>query len=484
MFKSHIMKKRSIIFSGLIIFVLATMFSCDAGEKEMNKKPNIIYILADDLGIGDLSFLGQEKFSTPNIDRLAEEGMHFVQHYSGSTVCAPSRSTLLTGQHTGYTPIRGNKQWGYLLNWPMPDETVTIAEVLKENGYATACYGKWGLGFDEMSSANDQGFDEFYGFYNQRVAHHYYPYYIWHNEEKIFFEENEEDKEGMYVPEYMQDRLLEFIERKKDSSFFIYYANIIPHAELFAPEEYMEKFRGKLLPEVSYEGTDYGDERFREGPYGSQPEAHAAFAAMVTYLDDQVGEIYEKLKELGLDDNTMIIFTSDNGPHKEGGADPDYFNSNGIYRGYKRDLYEGGIRVPMFVWYPPKVEANSSTGHVSAFWDIFPTLAELAGAEIPDNINGISFVPTLFGEGEQEKHDYMYWEFHEKGGNVAILKDNWKLIVLNTMREGQKKFELYNLEKDPGEMNDLSETYPEIVEELYALVPQSRVDSEDYPFKY
>jgi arylsulfatase A-like enzyme len=477
--------KGSQIISILALGITSTLLiSCSFEQKKEPKKPNIIYILADDLGYGDLSIYGQENFSTPNIDRLAEEGMYFTQHYSGSTVCAPSRSVLLTGQHTGHTPIRGNKQYGHLLNWPLEDEAVTIAEVLKESGYKTACYGKWGLGFNEMSAPSDQGFDEFYGFYNQRIAHHYYPYYIWHNEERIYFEENAEDKTGLYVPEYMQDRLIEFIESNKDSSFFIYYANIIPHAEMFAPEEYMEKFRGKFLPEVDYKGTDYGGKRFREGPYGSQPESHAAFAAMVTYLDDQVGEIYATLKRLGLDKNTIIMFTSDNGPHQEGGADPDYFDSNGPLRGYKRDLYEGGIRVPMIAWFPGQIEAGSSTDHISAFWDILPTFADIAGTETPDNIDGISFLPTLLGKKGQREHDYMYWEFHERGGSVAIRKGDWKLVVRNTLREGQKKMELYKLKDDISEQNDLSNDYPEIVTELYDLIGKSRTDSEDFPFEY
>lgn len=467
------------------IFGLAGIhISCGSEKKSEAELPNIIYILADDLGYGDLSCYGQEKFETPNIDRLASEGMRFMQHYSGSTVCAPSRSALLTGQNTGHTPIRGNRLYGPLLNWPLPDSTFTLATMLKSKGYATGIYGKWGLGFTEKGAPNDLGFDEFVGYYNQRRAHHYYIEYIWHNKEKIYFEDNVNGNRGTYTPEIMQDMMLDFIEENKDQPFFIYYANLIPHADLDVPDEYIQKYRGKFLPEVNYKGTDFGDEKFHQGPYRSQPESHAAFAGMINYLDDQVGELYDKLKELGLDKNTMIIITSDNGPHREGGADPDYFDSNGSFRGYKRDLYEGGIRVPMIVWYPEKVKANTISNHVSAFWDVMPTLADLTDAETPDNINGISFLPELLGKREQKKHEHLYWEFNERGGKVAILKGKWKFILLNSFDEHNRIFELYNLDDDPGEQVNLAADYPQIVEEMYSSIDDLRVESEEFEFAY
>ncbi|MCJ7813142.1 arylsulfatase, partial [bacterium] len=325
-------------------------------SKGFQRKPNIIYILADDLGYGDLSCYGQQRFNTPHLDQLADEGIRFTQHYSGSTVCAPSRSSLMTGLHTGHTPIRGNKEVQPEGQVPLPASSITIPELLKEAGYVTGAFGKWGLGFPgSEGDPNHQGFGEFFGYNCQRIAHHYYPWHVWHNQEKVILAENEGSKRGVYGPDLIHEKVLRFIEENQDKPFFLYIPSIIPHAELFAPEAYMARFRGRLDPEKSYSGVDSG-ERFRQGAYGSQPEAHAAFAAMVTLLDDQIGEIMASIKKLKLDQNTIILFSSDNGPHLEAGADPDYFDSNGPLRGYKRDLYEGGIRVPMIARWPGQIK--------------------------------------------------------------------------------------------------------------------------------
>jgi len=287
---------------------------------------------------------------------------------------------------------------------------------------------------------------------------------------------------GVYGPEIIHEHAIKFLENNKDEPFFMFYPSIIPHAELFAPEEYMEKYRGKFLPEKEYEGVDEG-ENFRQGPYGSQPESHAAFVAMIDYLDMQVGEIVAKLKELGVYENTLIIFTSDNGPHMEGGADPDYFDSNGPLKGYKRDLYEGGIRVPMIAVWNGKIVAGSKTDHISAFWDVFPTVAEISGASVPEDIDGISFLPTLLGnDKEQEEHEYMYWEFHERGGRQAVRKGNWKLVRYNVLNPEKTTTELYNLETDLGEENNVAEEHPEIVEELSQIMKNARTDSEVFTF--
>ncbi len=462
------------------------LISCKTQPKQETEpsKPNIVYILADDLGYGDLGCYGQKHFATPNLDKMAAEGMLFTQHYSGTTVCAPSRSSLMTGQHTGHTPIRGNKEWKPEGQWPIPDSTFTLPEMLKLAGYTTGAFGKWGLGFvDTEGNPNNQGFDVFYGYNCQRLAHNYYPGHLWNNDKKVILDENSGDKFEVYAPGLIHQQALQFIEKNKDKPFFLYYPNVIPHAELLLPEENLAKFRGKLLPEKKFKGAEPGDEGFREGPYGTQPESHAAFAAMVTLLDKQVGEILDKLKELGLENNTIVIFSSDNGPHLEGGADPDYFDSNGPLKGYKRDLYEGGIRVPMITRWPGKIEAGIKNSHVSAFWDIMPTFAEIAGIESPANIDGISFLPTLLNHGNQKKHDYLYWEFHEKNGRKALRKGDWKLVQYEVFTPEKTTTELYNLAADIGEENDVSAENPGLVNELLKLMDNARTESEIFTFQ-
>jgi arylsulfatase A-like enzyme len=471
----------------LLLFAATFLFSCQTKPKTDSpkaNKPNIIFILADDLGYGDLSCQGQTKFQTPNIDQLAKEGMTFTQHYAGSTVCSPSRSVLLTGQHTGHTPIRGNKRDGNKGNWPLPEEALTVAEILQQNGYVTGAFGKWGLGYPGSSGdPNKKGFSEFFGYNDQTLAHNYYPAFLNHNQDTVWLDGNKGTGEGTYAPIPIHEQALKFMEDNKDKPFFMYYPSVIPHAELFAPEEYMEKYRGKFLPEKNYNGSDEGHPRYKIGGYGSQPESHAAFAAMVNLLDDQVGEIIAKLKELGIDDNTLIIFSSDNGPHLEGGADPDYFDSNGPYKGYKRDLYEGGIHMPMIVRWPGKVEAESTSDHISAFWDFLPTVAEIIGANTPDNIDGISYLPSLLGEENQLKHDYLYWEFHEKRGRLALRQGDWKLVRYDVFIPEETTTELYNLAKDPGEENNIAKQNPEITEQLLKIMEAARTKSDVFTFQ-
>lgn len=475
------MNKITIFLTASIIFFGACENQQQQGTE--SQKPNIVYVLADDLGYNDLSCYGQELFSTPNIDKLAENGLKFTQHYSGSTVCAPSRSSLLTGQHTGHTFIRGNKAVQPEGQYPLEAEAYTLAEALQDAGYVTGAFGKWGLGYPgSEGDPNNQGFDEFFGYNCQRLAHHYYPYHLWHNQKKIMLEGNEGFKTKQYGPDVIHEQALRFLENNKDKPFFMFYPSLIPHAEMFAPEEYMEKYRGKFLPENNYEGVDSG-ENYRLGPYGSQPESHAATVAMINVLDDQVGEIVAKLKELGIYKNTLIVFVSDNGPHLEGGANPDYFNSNGPFRGYKRDLYEGGIRVPMIAVWQGKISAGTESGHPSAFWDIYPTFAEITGAKTPDNIDGISLLPTLLGKAdEQEKHEYLYWEFHERGGRKALRKGDWKLVNYKVFDPEKTTVELYNIASDPGEQNNVAAAHPEIVKELSALMKAARTESEVFTF--
>lgn len=476
---------------GLIL--LSLLISCEPNTvpsdtntaAKKSKQPNIIYILADDLGYGDLSCYGQKKFATPNIDRLAKEGMLFTQHYSGSTVCAPSRSALMTGQHTGHTYIRGNKEVKPEGQHPMPDSIQTIAETLKAAGYATGAFGKWGLGYPNSSGdPTKQGFDTFYGYNCQRYGHHYYPHFLRSNLDSIPLEKNKGTAKGTYAPTLIHEKTLAFIEENKDQPFFLFVPSIIPHAELAAPEKYMQQYRGKFLPEKEYKGTDDPNHKnFRSGPYQSQVESHAAFAAMIALLDEQVGEIMTKVEDLGLTENTLVIFTSDNGPHKEAGADPVYFNSNGPLKGFKRDLYEGGIRVPMIAKWPAKIEASTVSNHVSAFWDIFPTLAEIVGSSSPTNIDGISFLQELLNKStEQEQHEYLYWEFHERGGRIAIRKGDWKGVRYDVLKNPTSPLELYNLKTDIGETTNVSAQHPEIIQEMETILARVRTPSEVFTF--
>lgn len=447
------------------------------------QKPNIVYILADDLGYGDLSCYGQKRFQTPNIDKLARQGMMFTQHYSGCPVCAPSRSSLMTGLTTGHTPIRGNKQWQDEGQFPLPAQSFTIAEMLKSAGYVTGAFGKWGLGSPTSEGdPNNQGFDQFYGYNCQSLAHNYYPDHLWDNQTKVILNGNSGAQSTEYAPTLIHQKALQFIDKNKDKPFFLFYPTTIPHAELVAPEENMKEFRGKLLPEKAYKGAEPGSSNYRKGPYGSQPEVHAAFAAMITLLDRQVGEIVAELKKLGLDKNTIIIFSSDNGPHIEGGADPEYFDSNGPLKGYKRDLYEGGMREPMIVSWPGTVVAGTKSDLISAFWDIMPTFAEIVGVKAPENIDGISLLPTLLGKPGQKQHTSMYWEFHENNGRQAVRMGDWKLVRYNVAIPEKITTELYNLKTDLGETNNIAAQNPQIVDKMLRIMEQSRVPSPIFNF--
>lgn len=473
-----------------VLSILAiTFFSCKKVDQmnseelvDKNQNPNIIYILADDLGYGDLSLTGQDKFDTPNIDKLRKQGMAFSQHYSGAPVCAPSRSTLLTGMHTGHTVIRGNKEVLPEGQHPMPADTFTLSKMLKETGYTTSVFGKWGLGFPgSEGDANMQGFDEFYGYNCQRIAHNYYPYHLWHNQDKIMLKGNEGKGQKVYAPDLIHEKALDFIEENRSKPFFMFYASPLPHAELLLPQTYIDKYKGKLLPEKEYKGVDEGP-TYKNGGYGSQKSPHAAFAAMINHLDKQVGDIMNKLDSLGIAENTIVVFTSDNGPHREGGADPEYFNSNGIYKGFKRDLYEGGIHVPMIVKWPARIKPGSSSDHISAFWDVMPTIAEITGSTLENDLDGISFLPSLLGNKNQKQHEYLYWEFHEKGGRTAIRNGKWKGVKYDVIEKPTQSIELYDLDLDPSEENNIASQHPEIAKELTILMQQARTPSDIFQF--
>lgn len=481
-------RKPLLLKSSVAALTAVTLTACGAIAKSDQKtknvdNPNVIFILADDLGYADLSCMGQTKFSTPNIDRLASQGMMFTQHYSGSSVSAPSRSCLITGQHTGHTIIRGNKELPVEGQHPLPSDTYTIFQMLKDNGYKTSVFGKWGLGAPDTEGApQNQDVDVFFGYNCQRQAHNYYPYHLWHNAQKVMLEGNADKNENDYAPDLIHKKALDFIRENKDTTFFMWYTSVLPHAELKVPEKDLVVFAGKPEMEVekSYNGCDEG-EYYKNGGYGSQQYTHAAFATMVSILDKQVGEICATLDSLGIADNTIIVFTSDNGPHQEGGADPDFFNSNGEFRGYKRDLYEGGIRVPMIVKWNGVVEENAKSNHISAFWDFLPTMADIIGVGCPENIDGISFLPELTGTGVQKKHDYLYWEFHENNGRQAVRQDEWKAVRYDVHNNGEIK--LYNLNDDVSEEKNVADRYPEKVAEMDSLMKMSRVDSDLFKFQ-
>ena len=465
-----------------IAFIGIFITSCDSQFKKNEDPVNIIYILADDLGYADLSCYGQRKFSTPNIDKLAKNGLKFNQHYSGSTVCAPSRSALLTGFHTGHAPIRGNHEIMPEGQFPMADSVFTIMELLKQNSYTTGVFGKWGLGYPgSEGDPNNQGVDQFYGYNCQRLAHNYYPRYLWDNDQKHVLSGNQGQGKEQYAPHLIHNRAMQFIRNNQEKPFFMFYASPLPHAELAADEDLIAKYRDKFGQEKPYKGYDEG-EKYRAGPYESQAEPHAAYAAMVETLDRQVGEIVAELKALGLDKNTLIIFSSDNGPHTEGGGDPAFFESNGPFKGVKRDLYEGGIRVPMIAYWPETIEPGESE-HVSAFWDVLPTVQELIGANKVESIDGLSFLPTLMGESEkQERHDHLYWEFHEKGGRIAVRKNQWKAVKYNVLKNPDARIQLYDVETDPGEENNLAKDHPDIVEKMQKIMNQARTESPVFAF--
>ena len=463
----------------MLFWMLSVLFlfgACSETKKEIvnkQKKPNIIYILADDLGYGDIGSYGQTKIQTPNLDNMAAKGIRFTQHYSGSTVCAPSRCALMTGLHTGHSKIRGNA------SVPLNNEDVTIAGLLQNAGYKTGLIGKWGLGdVGTPGIPNKQGFDYFFGYLNQIRAHNYYPDYLWRNTTKVPLNNEIVIAEDGYSKgigsastnknEYSHDLFaedaLKFVEESADSPFFLYLAYTIPHAN----NEYW------LVEKHGMEVPDYGQYADKDWP-----EAQIGLAAMISRIDRDIGTLKTKLEELGIDKNTLIIFSSDNGPHKEGGNDPNFFNSSGKFRGTKRDLYEGGIRVPMIAYWPETIKPGQTSDHISGFWDFLPTACDVAGIEAPANIDGISFLPELMGE-EQPEHEAMYWEFISQGGKQAVRKDNWKLVKLDVLDPQKTRMELYNLETDRAEENDVSEKYPEVLAEMEKLLETERIESEEF----
>lgn len=416
-------------------------------------RPNIIFILADDLGYGDLGSYGQKQIHTPRLDEMAREGMRFTQHYAGAPVCAPSRSVLMTGMHMGHTTVRGNfgrTAAGEEARIPLRAQDVTVAELLKRAGYTTGMIGKWGLGEPGTTGLpSEQGFDYFLGYLNQAHAHEYYPDYLWRNGERMPLPGNANGRKTQYSHDIFVDSTLAFLDRNRDRPFFLYLPYTLPHALMEVP-------RDSIL--AGYE------KRF--------PEKEATFAAMVTRLDRDVGRILDRLRELGIDRNTIVIFAGDNGPHKEDGHDPDFFDSNGPLRGIKRDLYEGGIRIPMLARWPGRIRPGSVTDHISGFQDFLATAAQIAGVPAPAT-DGISYLPALTGR-EQPAHPYLYWEFYEGGPAQAVRMGRWKAV----RKPGfTGPIALYDLRADLGERHDVAAAHPDLVRQITSIMAREHVAS-------
>lgn len=452
------------------------------------KRPNIIYFFADDLGYGDTGPYGQKKIHTPNIDRLAAEGMRFTHHYTGAPVCAPSRCMLLTGLHSGHSFIRGNYEFGGFEDekeggqMPLPPETYTLGRMLKQQGYATACVGKWGLGMTQSAGhPNRQGFDYFFGYLDQKQAHTYYPTHLWENENRYALENEWTDvhahrgtkdwsgdfdryQQGDHATDHITSKALSFLDRSKGSPFFLYYATPVPHVSLQPRQEFLERYIKEFGEEAPYLGSK---------GYTPHKYPRAAYAAMVSQMDDDLGKLMAKLKEIGEDENTIIMFSSDNGPTTAGGVDLDFFNSAAGLRGQKGEVYEGGIRVPMIARWPGHVKAGSVSSHRSAQYDVLPTLAEALNVKLGHHVDGISFLPTLLGDANQRRHDYMYWEFPEKGGQVAITKGEWKAVRTGVRENINAPWQLYSLSADEKESTDVAAQHRDVVAELDALARES-----------
>lgn len=438
-----------------------------ADETPATSKPNIIFILADDLGRGHLGCYGQAKIRTPNIDRLAAEGMKFNNAYAGANVCAPSRSVLMTGLHTGHTPVRNNGLMRYLY----PDD-VTVAEVLKGAGYATGGFGKWGLGEETTPGcAVDQGFDEWFGQYNQQHAHFYYPFFLMKNKERYPLPENEGGRRARYAHDEIHREALDFIKRHQDGPFFAYLPYIVPHVELIVPADSRREYENEF-PRIARDDP-------RPGYLGSD-HAYAEFAGMVGRLDRHVGEVMTLLKELKIDDDTIVFFTSDNGPQPGAWTDifVDYFDGNGPYRGAKGDFYEGGIRTPLLVRWPGKIAPGSTTDVHTAFYDILPTLADLTGATLSSPTDGISLRPTLLGLGQKLPPDrFLYWEVPAKSGSIqAVRYGNWKLHKF----PGNKPAELYDLAADPAESKNIAAANPVIAARIEDIMMRQHTPERTY----
>ena len=470
-----------ISFLNVLCFTICIFCGTAVSAQSNLKKPNIIYIYADDLGYGELGAYGQQKIKTPHLDQMAKEGMRFTQHYSSAPVCAPSRCMLMTGKEPGHAYIRGNYELGGFADsleggqMPLQDGAYTVAKMLQERGYQTALVGKWGMGVTGTTgSPLLQGFDYYYGYLDQKQSHNYYPTHLWENDKwdslnnpvinvhTAIDSATATDADfkkyigNDYAPAKMTEKALGFIEKNKNKPFFLYLPYTIPHLSLQAPEAYVKKYIGQFN-----ERPYYGDKGYAPSKYPL-----STYAAMITFLDDQVGMIANKIKEMGLDNNTIIMFSSDNGATFSAGVDVAFFNSVAGYRGLKMDLYEGGIRVPFIARWPGKIKANTSTDQLSIQYDIMPTLADITG-KLVKNIDGVSLLPTLLGSSvSQKQHEFIYFEYPENGGQIAVRFGKWKGVQMNVRKDPKGAWELYDLELDRFEKNNIASSFPDMIKKM------------------
>ncbi|NWG12647.1 MAG: arylsulfatase [Acidobacteria bacterium] len=463
----------------MLFFVWAIVFSpfggyaCGGGVLKDSPeadygKPNIVFILADDLGYGHLGCYGQRIIQTPRLDRMAQEGLRFTRAYSGGTVCAPSRACLMTGLHGGHASVRANTG-----GTPLAEGEVTLGDVMRSGGYVTAAFGKWGLGdMDTVGVPLRRGFDEFFGYLHQAHAHFYYPEYLWRNSVRFPFSANIGGQTRQYTHDLIMGRALEFVRAHRHKPFFLYLAFTIPHYELLVPEgPHLDRYKGKF-PETPYRGR--GRPTGYPTDYAAQDYPRATTAAMITYMDQGIGQLLDLIQELGIDRQTIVFFTSDNGP-ATGPSDPDFFDANGPLRGYKRDLYEGGIRVPMIVRWPGRIKAGSISDFAWYFADVLPTLAELASASTQRPRDGISVLPVLLGHKPPQRRSPMFWEYWaspEGPETQAILEGDWKIIHWTD----DSKTELYDIGRDIGESRNLAARRPEVVRKLLTAMRSCRSD--------
>ncbi|MFI3315064.1 MAG: arylsulfatase [Rikenellaceae bacterium] len=492
----------------------ALFAGCNNATKS-NEAPNVIYILMDDLGYGELGSYGQELIETPNIDKLAQNGIRFTQSYSGAPVSAPARCVLLTGKHTGHSIVRGNDEFGSRGSvwsheamladstlegqFAMPATTRTLGHLMQDANYETGIIGKWGLGYPgSVSTPNKMGFDFFYGYNCQRQAHTYYPMFLYRNEAREYLdnaplltpndrfdkdadvndpESYKKFERNDYSNDLMFDEVISFVDSNKDKPFFLMWTTPIPHVSLQAPEEWVNYYNEKFKETEPYLGQN-----------GYLPSIYpkATYAAMVSYFDQQVGLLIDKLIAENIYENTIIVFTSDNGPTFTGGSQSPWFNSGGIFKSEagwgKASVHEGGIRVPLIVSWPEVIKEARVSDHICAFWDVLPTLADIVGSEVPEDVDGISFLPELLGK-EQPQHEALYWEYPEGQGSRAVRMGNWKGIIQN-IKKGNDKMELYNLDTDIQEQNDIADEHPEIVEQIKEIMNREHTISENANFRF